>query len=247
MKEILKRLVVIFATIIILGGLYMFADYVLSPIFKKQNPTTKPITKIDKSKEVPLKVVNNLGYTFYLGEIDNNNSVINDSFKTEITKIVYDAKFPKKLLENLPIVVVNSLALKSGQYISTRNDTYEVFNFGPEFLYEGGFYADYDNKKGIIYINKEALGKMSLADILTHELGHAIGYTLTDADWKTYYELRSIPTKNIGSQLWNLSPKEDFAEVYKNVFTGLPIRTSYDKTVSLKTKEFIKTSNAIKN
>ena len=101
-------------------------------------------------------------------------------------------------------------------------------DFGTGFLYEGGIYATYESGQAIIYLNKEALTKAPLNDILTHELGHAIGGTLTDGDWVEYYKLRNIsPSTSRNGGLWNLSPQEDFAEVYKNMFTGLDVRTYY--------------------
>jgi hypothetical protein len=67
---------------------------------------------------------------------------------------------------------------------------------------------------------------------LTHELGHAIGATLTDQDWTKFYQLRHIPsaTPRQGTN-WNLSPAEDFAEVYKNIFTGNAVQTYYGELV----------------
>ena len=64
--------------------------------------------------------------------------------------------------------------------------------------------------------------------MLAHELGHAIGSKLTDSQWKTFYQLRNIPAgaPRAGTN-WNLSPEEDFAEVYKNVFTGTDVQTFY--------------------
>ena len=64
--------------------------------------------------------------------------------------------------------------------------------------------------------------------MLAHELGHAIGSTLSDSQWKTFYQLRNIPSGAPRAGMnWNLSPEEDFAEVYKNVFTGGDVSTFY--------------------
>lgn len=91
----------------------------------------------------------------------------------------------------------------------------------------------------IIYLNKNILAKGLLTDVLTHELGHAVAATLTDKDWKTYYKLRGIKdnTKLIEKN-WNISANEDFAEVYKNIFTGLEVKTIYGG-VNNETKDFI--------
>lgn len=194
-----------------------------------QGVSKQQTSTLDKTKEITLEQVNNLGYTFYLGQIDNPSAApISDTMKNDITRIVYNSKFPKSLLEKVPIIFVNNLALKPGQYIATPSGNMKVMDFGAGFLYEGGVYATYESGNFIIYINNDVLAKDSLTNILTHELGHAIGSTLTGADWTKYYGLRNIP---IGtpreSGLWNLSPAEDFAEVYKNTFTGLGVRTYY--------------------
>jgi hypothetical protein len=231
----MKLFLNIVAVISIIGGLLFVGNYALSPVLKDEfspnwaNKSPAPSApQVDKSKEVQLQEVNNLGYTFYLGQIDNSNN-IDDNFKTEITKIVYSAHFPESILKNTPIVIINSLALKDGLYIPTSSGNLNVGSFGPSFLYEGGIYAKYNGGGAVIFINKTTLDKGLLVDVLTHELGHAIGNTLSDTDWKKYYGLRNIPatTKRDGSGLWNLSPQEDFAEVYKNTFTGLEVRTYY--------------------
>jgi hypothetical protein len=184
---------------------------------------------IDKTKEIDLEQVNNLGYTFYLGQIDNPGTApISDATKNNITRVIYNSKFPKSILEKIPIVFVNNLALKPGQYIAAPGGNMKVIDFGAGFLYEGGIYATYTSGNSIIYVNNDVLARDSLVNILTHELGHAIGSTLTDADWRTYFGLRNIPPgTSMEGGLWNLSPAEDFAEVYKNTFTGLEVRTYY--------------------
>jgi hypothetical protein len=98
----------------------------------------------------------------------------------------------------------------------------------PDFLSEGGLYVSYTTNTAVIFINKSTISNGHLADVVAHELGHAIGSTLTDSQWKTFYQLRNIPagTTRAGTN-WNLSPQEDFAEVYKNVFTGGTVQTFY--------------------
>lgn len=222
MKEWLTLLV-----FLLIGG---FAVYYDVTFLSHPNPFESVLGKIsatDKTKEINLQQVNNLGYTFYIGQIDSPDAVfIDDTLKEEMTRIAYNARFPKNILEETPIVFVNSLALKSGQYIATPWGNMNVMDFGAGFLYEGGVYATYESGRAIIYLNKEILAKGSLKNVLTHELGHAIGNTLTDADWIKYYQLRGIAsgTQRYGSN-WNLSPAEDFAEVYKNITTGLDVTT----------------------
>jgi hypothetical protein len=214
--------------LLLIGGAVSYYDVVymsknITAPFEAQTPV------VDKTKEIGLEQVNNLGYTFYVGQINNPSTApISDILKNDITRVIYNAKFPKSILEKTPIVFVNNLALKPGQYIAAPGGDMVVPTFGPDFLYEGGVYGTYQSGRSIIYLNNDVFPKVSLNDVLTHELGHAIGKTLTDADWTKYYQLREIAsgTPRYGSN-WNLSPAEDFAEVYKNTFTGLDIKTYY--------------------
>ncbi|MFA6519594.1 MAG: hypothetical protein WCT41_02100 [Candidatus Paceibacterota bacterium] len=221
-------------TLLVIGG---FAVYYDVTFLSHPNPFESVLGKIsaiDKTKEINLQQINNVGYTLYLGQIDSPNAVfIDDTLKEEMTRTAYNSRFPKSILAKIPIVFVNSLALKSGQYIATPWGNMNVMDFGSGFLYEGGVYVTYESGGAIIYLNKEILAKGSLNDVLTHELGHAIGSTLTDAEWTKYYQLREIAsgTPRYGSN-WNLSPAEDFAEVYKNTFTGLDVKTYFGLLVA---------------
>ena len=184
----------------------------------------------NNSKEVLLQQVNNLGYTFYLGQIDNTNN-ITDTFKNQITKIVSDAHIPKSILKNTPIIILNSLALTGGQYVREPTGALDnVPTLTPNFLSEGGLYGTYGNSSSssaIIYLNKSIIAS-DLTGTLTHELGHAVGSKLTDADWKKFYQLRNIPTNTPRQGTnWYTSPQEDFAEVFKYTFTGIAARTYY--------------------
>jgi len=205
---------------------------VLNKIFTQNDlgPLERTAPLLDKSKEIALEQVNNLGYTFYVGQIDYQNVTnITDNLKNQVTKIVYDAHFPESILKDTPIIILNNLALTGGQYIPIGEKILNVPDLKPDFLSEGGIYGTYDNSGlAVIYINKSIIAQGKLTETLTHELGHAIGNRLTDQDWAKYYQLRNIPinTARHGTN-WNLSPEEDFAEVYKNTFTGLDVRTFY--------------------
>ncbi len=212
---------------------------VYADLFTDKNQLTNP-------KVVRLQEVSNLGYTFYVGQVDYPNTPnISDDIKNQITQIVANAKFPKSLLRQIPIVILNSLAVRSGQYLVDPN-THSQLPMPPldqSFLNESGIYDEYSNRAvvvaAVIYVNKTTVIQGSLTDALTHELGHAIGAKLTDQDWKKFYQLRNIPagTSRSGTN-WVLSPTEDFAEVYKSIFTGLGVKTSYG-AVNQQTKGFV--------
>lgn len=185
-------------------------------------PTNAQIISVEK--------VTNVGYTFYLGAIDNpSSSPINDDLKNQITNIINTAHFPQSFLNNLSIIMVNSLAATPLMYIETPNGWIKVDNFSPAFLSEGGVFTNYYGLSAIILLNKPAVSDPNnLKGILTHELGHNIEMQMTDADWGEYYKLRSIPSKTPrNGTAWKSSPMEDFAEVYKNILTGSPINTNY--------------------
>jgi len=72
------------------------------------------------------------------------------------------------------------------------------------------------------------MGIDRLKEVLTHELGHHLGAHLRSEEWTQFYQLRGIPKETpLRGASWDLSPDEDFAEVYMNVFTGINIRTKY--------------------
>lgn len=189
----------------------------------KKNPTL-PGKKLNLLGGSPfdglsLETVNNIGYTFKLGQIDYENSPnISDDLKNTITNILLDAGFPKNLLNNMAIVIVNTLAAP---------DVEALFN--PIFLKGGGVFTTINNGIAYIFINKTIIGNSTqLKDVLTHELGHRIDTQLTEQEWVEYYKLRGIPKNTpLNGEAWNLSPREDFADVYTNIFTGSQIKTSY--------------------
>lgn len=181
----------------------------------------------NKTQKVSLRKIDNVGYSFYIGQIDYPDTPpINDDLKNSITQVIYKAKFPKSLLINMGIVIINTLAVSSVQYINTPYGEIDLPEFNPDFMTGGGIYSQNFNQMSLIFINKAKLD--SLSNILTHELGHHIGSQVTADEWKKYYQLRKIAADTpLNNQIWNLSPKEDFAEVYKYIFTNQPIQTYY--------------------
>lgn len=193
-------------------------------------PVRQQITpSLDKSKQVVLQEVRNLGYVFFLGQIDSaSTTVITDDLKNQITKIAYNAHFPASLLKNIPIIILNNLALTGDQYISTTDSNLKIPDLKADFLSEGGIYVTFNSGSSVIFINKATITRGDLTEVLTHELGHAVGSKLTDQEWDRFYKLRSIASSTPRRGLnWNLSPQEDFAEVYKSTFAGGSVKTYY--------------------
>lgn len=214
---------------LILSGFYFGIKKLVPSVFK--DGISPPQQQTISGRAVPLQEVKNLGYVFYLGQIDNTNN-ITDNLKNQITKIVYNAHFPKDMLKNIPIIILNNLSLTGDQYIPTPAGNLKVPDLKADFLSEGGIYVTFSSGSAIIFINKPIIAQGLLAEVLTHELGHAIGSKLTDKDWLKFYQLRNIPTgtPRMGTN-WNLSPAEDFAEVYKNTFTGIEVKTYYGQLI----------------
>ncbi len=207
---------------------------------KQSNPSS--------SNQIPLEQVNNLGYTFYLGQIDYpNTNDLTDDLKNQITQIVYNAKFPESMLKNIPIIIVNSLAYSDNQYIIEPSNglSAKLPPLNTMWLSEGASYSRYRSGQSLIYINKIVLNNNFAGD-LTHELGHAVAGTLTAQEWKEYYALRGIPANmpledddgNDPTESYASSPSEDFADVYENVITRTPINTDYG-AVDSQTRDFL--------
>jgi len=232
----------IFLFLIILGNLivwpYLFSQEFQNRIsmlldydFNKLLTTGNLFGRNDLTKSnsvgINLQQINNVGYSFYLGQIDYSNSPpIGDDLKNNITQIIYKADFPKRLLSNLAIIIVNTLAITPNEQIITPNGNINVPSFNPNFLTEGGEYNYNPNNFSIIYINSKKIDLLS--GTLTHELGHHISRQLTNEEWAKFYQLRNIPNDAPRFlQNWYISPNEDFAEVYKNSFTNLPVKTYF--------------------
>jgi hypothetical protein len=199
----------------------------LKTINTSKEKLSEKASSISDSKTISLQQVNNVGYSFYIGQIDYPDAPpISDDVKNKITQVIYKANFPKNLLKNVGIIIVNTLAVSEYQYIKTPYGKINIPSFNPEFMTGGGIYSGNFGQMSLIFINKTKLN--SLSEILTHELGHFIASQLTNEEWNKYYQLRRIPSNTPRyTQDWRLSPQEDFAEVYKNIFTGSKVRTYY--------------------
>lgn len=187
----------------------------------------------DNAKIVSAEEINNVGYSFLLAQIDYSDSQgLSDKTKNDITNIIYKAHFPQRQLFNMVFVIVNTLAVHpNNTYIITSGAQIPAANLPPVFLKGGGVYRGTygENNASVIFISKNIIGNQAqLEEVLTHELGHHIGSKMTDAEWKEYYKLRNIPpdTARTGGER-RLSPLEDFAEVYKNIFTDSNVNTVY--------------------
>jgi hypothetical protein len=229
----------------------------LNNTFQNKNTSSQIAKKVIPSldKDVTMQKISNVGYDFYLGQLDYPKSpALSDDVKNAITQVIYKSQVPKRLLGRVGIVVVNTLAITNGQKINTPNGLVQLPSFPPAFLTGGGLYHQNNGPMSLIYINSkrmcssmnQALEQLFgqptskpttcyvdndfLSDTLTHELAHFIGNQMTDAEWAQYYKLRYIPSTTPRSgDMWETSPEEDFAEVYKNTYTGKEIRTVFGK------------------
>jgi len=191
------------------------------------NTTTNSLTvqvNQDGSKTYPVQRVDLWGYQFYTSKIDQSGNVdIGSEAKQKIAGLLKSLPFPPSLTGNLIIMNIDPTLVTSRDNVKIpwAGQSNATISLQPE----GGTYQGVYNGS-VIALNNRAGYDLS---ILTHELGHLIGFRLTDDEWNKYYELRSIPA-NTPRQTSNpeLSPTEDFAEVYRVIYyDGQPIKTNY--------------------
>lgn len=230
-----------------------FPTFSDSPSQKKlSNNMTQASTKQLGQNTIELKQINNVGYSFYIGQIDyKDTKPLDDELLNNITQVLADSLIPKKLLKDVAIVVVNTLAIDPNDNINTPYGLVNLPTFDPLFLSGGGIYSQSFNSMSIIYLNSRKVtsdstqsnsGNMNdliklfekdqielfLKSTLTHELAHHIGSKLKNEEWQEFYKLRNIPENTPRrSSNWQISPTEDFAEVYTNYITQNEVRTYY--------------------
>ncbi|MDD4989590.1 MAG: hypothetical protein PHV42_04170, partial [Candidatus Pacebacteria bacterium] len=88
----------------------VFNDIFSSNQDNKSIHTSPASVKTNSGTQVALQEVKNLGYDFYLGEIETSGTTnINDDLKNQITKVAYTGQFPPSLLKSDPIIILNNL------------------------------------------------------------------------------------------------------------------------------------------
>ena len=198
-------------------------------VSSQQSGVTQPpadplavITNSDGTKTYPFEQVTLWGYAFYTSKIDGSGSVaIGSQNKQTIGRLLLALGYPTSMTDNLAIMAADPTLMRSG-------DKFQIpwvgtVQFSASIQPEGGLYTQVGNG-ALILLN----GGYD-ASVLTHELGHQIGFHMTDQEWAQYYELRGIPagTPRTLSD-WNLSPEEDFAEAYRVTYgQGGPVQTQY--------------------
>lgn len=190
----------------------------VSPVTTQNNNPT-PQTQIPPAEVVQKNIhpiyPNDLwGHQFYTAKIIANNSGdMSSEEKQAIAQLLKRVNFPPKLSEDLVITLVDPTTIKSDDLI--KNPTGQTIQLGNALKPEGGDYVHTNNQTHLIFINSLTNNYIS---ILTHELGHRISDELTSEEWDEYYKLRNIPKGTPWNQNWNLSPGEDFAEVYRETY-----------------------------
>lgn len=197
-------------------GNFSFQDTAKAPI-PEQKTNSAPVNPLavkesSSGKIYPFEQINLWGYSFYTSKIDGSDNVdIGSQNKQLIGKLFLKLEFPHGLTTKLAIISADPTLMRS-------NDKYQIPWAGTlqvplAIQPEGGLYTQVGGGALILLNGGYDLGT------LTHELGHQIGFNMTDQEWAQYYKLRSIPvsTPRHGSD-WFLSPEEDFAEAYRSLY-----------------------------
>ncbi len=171
----------------------------------------------DGARVYPVQYNNLWGHEFYTSKIDQSGSVdIESESKQKIANLLNALGFPASLTRSLIFVHIDPTVVKQTDRLEIPWLPNNIPSFvSPSLQPQGG---TYQNVYGGSIIALNNLVGFNPA-VLTHELGHLIGYQLTDQEWAQYYKLRGIPnntSRNLSD--WKLSPQEDFAEVYKNTY-----------------------------
>ncbi len=168
----------------------------------------------DGSKTYPVQHISLWGYEFYTSKVDQTGNIdIGSEQKQTIAKLLKNLGFPPNLTSNLVIVNTDPAIIGPNDKIQLPWSGSDVVTIALQP--EGGLY-DHVLNGAVIFLNNLS-GNNSA--VLTHELGHHIGYYLTDAEWVQFYKLRGIPDNMPKySSNWNLAPQEDFAEAYKATY-----------------------------
>ncbi|MBI2591437.1 MAG: zinc ribbon domain-containing protein [Candidatus Brennerbacteria bacterium] len=191
----------------------------------QQTPVVDPLaiqTNPDGSKIYPVQYNNLWGHEFYTSKIDQSGSIdIGSEPKQSIAKLLNSLGFPPTLTKNLIFVHIDPTIVKQTDRLKIP---WAGGNVYVSLQPQGGTYQNVYGGSVIALNNLVGYNP----PVLVHELGHLIGAQLTDEEWKQYYKLRGIPSdtqRNLSN--WNLSPTEDFAEVYKNTYGFGDVQTQY--------------------
>jgi len=180
-------------------------------------PTDSSTVQInaDGKKTYPVQYNNLWGHEFYTSKIDQTGNIdIGSAPKQTIAKLLNSLGYPQRLTKNLVFVNADPTIIKPGDQLEIpwAVGSSARLDLKPQV----GTYQDVYGGAVIALNNLSGYNQATL----THELGHIIGAQLTDEEWQQYYKLRNIPsaTPRRNTSDWNLSPFEDFAEVYKATY-----------------------------
>ncbi len=178
----------------------------------------------DGTKIYPVQLIDLWGYQFYTSKIDGSGIVdIGSGPKQSIGELLNTLRFPPALTRQLIVIQIDPTIVSSRDRLTVPWLGADIAGIVQP---QGGTYQD-ARGGAIISLNNRTGFNLS---VLAHELGHLIGQRMTDQEWSTYYQLRGIPAKTPRNlEDWTLSPSEDFAEVYRNIYypKGESVKTSY--------------------
>ncbi len=193
-----------------------------SPLPSAEAPATLPPAPVvfkDGSKLYTLNQIQSSDYSFYAGDLNNPNRDLGEDIKNAIIKTLETAHFPAKLVANTVFVSLSPNSEPAKIFLKAGGNEITVDLNNAEISTRNGAYIKVSSASRVILLNSNVLpGGEQFTLLLLHELGHRLADEFSPSDWQIFYGLRLIPKPQpLLNDVWDLSPNEDFAEVYKYI------------------------------